>query len=163
MVRQTVCPCVNSYFLSDQVGVHNGWQFIEKPQTFLLNSQNIGTKSIKPSASPSFRRSQRFKSHKALDDKYVHWLCDLYCGMIIVHWTYLLAYVVHWLCDLYCGMTKNLCVIVKFKWFNNCMLYIIYVLLWELIILYKKNHEPFGLVTTFLNQSSIYKSINHLS
>ncbi|KAH3821253.1 hypothetical protein DPMN_123015 [Dreissena polymorpha] len=44
------------------VGVHNGWTFVEKPQTFLLDSRDITTKSIKPSASPMFRRSQRFKS-----------------------------------------------------------------------------------------------------
>lgn len=44
------------------VGVHNGWTFIEKPQTFLLDAKNISLKSLKPGASPTFRRSQRFKS-----------------------------------------------------------------------------------------------------
>ncbi|WAR15221.1 NPHP4-like protein, partial [Mya arenaria] len=50
------------------VGVHNGWTFVEKPQTFLLDSRNIASKSIKPSASPSFRRSQRFKSSQKLTE-----------------------------------------------------------------------------------------------
>ncbi|XP_045161165.2 nephrocystin-4-like isoform X2 [Mercenaria mercenaria] len=48
------------------VGVHNGWTFVEKPQTFLLDAKNISMKSLKPGASPTFRRSQRFKSsHKS--------------------------------------------------------------------------------------------------
>ena len=47
-----------------QVGVHNGWCFIEKPQTFHLDARNIQTKSLKPGASPTFRRSQRFKNSR---------------------------------------------------------------------------------------------------
>ncbi|KAL4221030.1 Nephrocystin-4 [Mactra antiquata] len=52
------------------VGVHNGWTFVEKPQTFLLDAKNIATKSLKPGASPVFRRSQRFKSStkKGIED-----------------------------------------------------------------------------------------------
>ncbi|XP_071109623.1 nephrocystin-4-like isoform X1 [Haliotis cracherodii] len=41
-----------------QVGVHNGWCYVEKPQTFHLES--LSSSSRKPTASPSFRRSSMF-------------------------------------------------------------------------------------------------------
>ncbi|XP_046554926.1 LOW QUALITY PROTEIN: nephrocystin-4-like [Haliotis rubra] len=41
-----------------QVGVHNGWCYVEKPQTFHLES--LSSSSRKPTASPSFRSSSMF-------------------------------------------------------------------------------------------------------
>ncbi|XP_005100301.1 nephrocystin-4 isoform X2 [Aplysia californica] len=42
-----------------QVGVHNGWCYVEKPSVFHLEKLS-GTPSRKPTASPSMRRSSRF-------------------------------------------------------------------------------------------------------
>ncbi|KAL5014616.1 hypothetical protein ScPMuIL_008886 [Solemya velum] len=43
-----------------KVGVHNGWCYVEKPETFYLDLVNEYTKSHMPMASPSFRRSKKF-------------------------------------------------------------------------------------------------------
>jgi len=45
-----------------QVGVHNGWCYLEKPETFHLDVtvMNDKSKSLKPTASPSIRRSKKF-------------------------------------------------------------------------------------------------------
>lgn len=48
------------YFIFDiQVGVHNGWCYVEKPSTFHLDLQTDST-AKRPTASPSARRSSRF-------------------------------------------------------------------------------------------------------
>ena len=43
-----------------QVGVHNGWTYLEKPETVYLELYDEATKSLKPNASPSMKRSKRF-------------------------------------------------------------------------------------------------------
>ncbi|KAK3104423.1 hypothetical protein FSP39_001776 [Pinctada imbricata] len=42
------------------VGVHNGWTYLEKPETVYLEVYDEATKSLKPSASPNMKRSKRF-------------------------------------------------------------------------------------------------------
>ncbi|XP_021379713.1 nephrocystin-4-like isoform X2 [Mizuhopecten yessoensis] len=43
------------------VGVHNGWGFLDKPQIFHLDLHQDKSKSLKPTASPSVRRSKKFQ------------------------------------------------------------------------------------------------------
>ena len=44
------------------VGVHNGWCYLAKPELYHLELWNESTKVIKPQASPSMRRSQKYMS-----------------------------------------------------------------------------------------------------
>ncbi|KAK3594431.1 hypothetical protein CHS0354_000253 [Potamilus streckersoni] len=50
------------------IGVHNGWCFVEKPQTFHIDTKSVSS-AVKVGASPSVKRSQRFRSsNRVLDD-----------------------------------------------------------------------------------------------
>ncbi|XP_069120570.1 nephrocystin-4-like isoform X2 [Argopecten irradians] len=51
------------------VGIHNGWGFLDKPQILHLDLHTDKSKSLKPTASPSVRRSKKFQqSSQKTDD-----------------------------------------------------------------------------------------------
>ncbi|XP_060072495.1 nephrocystin-4-like isoform X2 [Ylistrum balloti] len=51
------------------VGIHNGWGFLDKPQILHLDLHTDKSKSLKPTASPSVRRSKKFQqSSQKADD-----------------------------------------------------------------------------------------------
>ncbi|XP_033763322.1 nephrocystin-4-like isoform X5 [Pecten maximus] len=50
------------------VGVHNGWGFLDKQQIFHLDLHADKSKSLKPTASPSVRRSKKFQQSSQKSD-----------------------------------------------------------------------------------------------